>query len=365
MILVQRQSLETVDDVRRALQYAIEVEHATIPPYLVALYSLGTVKNDAIRRTLHGIVIEEMEHMALAGNILVALGGTPQFTAPSFVPKYPGGLPMKIGDRDGHDLVVHLAPFSKELVRDTFMQIEAPENPLDFPVRPRLKAFALLNADEETYQTIGEFYAALKLKLTSLGDGQFTGRDRPQPAGLPGGVFAIRSLADALRAIDFIVQQGEGTTTTPLAGAGTAVAHYYRFEQIVKGLELVPDSTVPQGYSFSGAPIPFDPTGVAHIKVDAKVSDYAAASTALRLAQQFDDAYAGLLAALEQTFAGNPGALTNAIGLMYDLMIFSQQLMTTPIDPASTVVPPLYAAPTFEFPVGVPAPEGGVPEAFR
>ncbi|MBV8368693.1 MAG: ferritin-like protein [Candidatus Eremiobacteraeota bacterium] len=347
MILVERKPLETVADVRRALQYAIEIEHSTIPPYLVALYSLGTAKNDAIRDILRGIVIQEMGHFALAANILIALGGTPRFTDPAFVPNYPGGLPFKIGDRDGNALVVHLAPFSIELVRDTFMVIESPEDPLHFQVKPHPALFAALAVDQETYQTIGEFYDALKAKLTDLGDDAFTGKDRPQPTGFPGDVFAIRSLADALRAIDLIVQQGEGTKTTPLAGGGTAVAHYYRFEQIVKGFALVADPSVPEKYSYSGEPIPFDPSVVAPILTDAKTSDYADGSMARRVALQFDTAYAGLLAALEAAFAGAPDALTNAIGMMYDLMIFAQKLMATPAGNGKT------AAPTFEFPVPV------------
>jgi hypothetical protein len=297
-------------------------------------------------------VIEEMGHMALAANILTAIGGQPSFTA--LVPNYPDELPFKIGDRDGNLLKIHLAPFSKELVHDTFMAIEEPDDPIVFPVRPHVELFAAMGATQETFKTIGDFYRDLASKLTELGEGAFTGADRPQPAGFPGDVFPVRSLADALRAIDLIVQQGEGTTTKPLAGSGKLLAHYYRFEQIWKGFKLVPDATVPEGYSFSGPAIPYDPSGVANIVTDAKTANYAPGSRALFLARQFDGAYATLLRALDETYAGRTHLLTNSIGLMYDLMNLAMQLMQQPVDPQSAIVPPVCAAPTFEFPVPVP-----------
>ena len=42
--------LESPDGVRTGLQNAIRLEHATIPPYLYALYSLLPGVNDEIRR---------------------------------------------------------------------------------------------------------------------------------------------------------------------------------------------------------------------------------------------------------------------------------------------------------------------------
>lgn len=287
--------------------------------------------------------------MALAANILVAIGGQPSFT--ELVPNYPDHLPFKIGDRDGKVLEIHLAPFTKELVRDTFMAIETPDDPILFPVRPRPEMFLALAATEETFKTIGDFYQDLARKLTELGEGAFTGRDRPQLAGFPADVFPVRSLADALRAIDLIVQQGEGSTTKPLAGSGKLLAHYYRFEQIWKGFELVADASVPEGYSFSGPPIPFDPSGVANILTDAKTAGYASGSRALFLARAFDVTYAALLQALEDAYAGDAHVLTNSIGLMYDLMNLAHQLMRQPVSAGSDVVPALCAAPTFEFPV--------------
>ena len=68
--------------------------------------------------------------MAIDGNILNAIGGTPKIDDPCFVPKYPEHLPGGVED----SLIVGLTPFSKQVVKDTFMVIEEPETPLRFPV---------------------------------------------------------------------------------------------------------------------------------------------------------------------------------------------------------------------------------------
>src|SRR5271165_5907678 len=102
----------TLPGVRRALQRAIELEHATLPTYLYALYSLDPAKNEQIRTLMLSIIMEEMLHMALACNILNAVGGTPEIDYPRFIPKYPGPLPGAVEDQ----LIVPLKAFSKDLV---------------------------------------------------------------------------------------------------------------------------------------------------------------------------------------------------------------------------------------------------------
>src|SRR5690606_34480716 len=121
------------------------LEHSTIPPYLTALFSLAPNSNVEIRQCLHAIVVQEMAHMTIVGNILVAIGGAPAINTPDFIPEYPGKLPMGIG---GSGFVVPIRRFSKQLLRDVFMVIEEPETPI--PVR-RLTAEA-----EPQFGTIGE-----------------------------------------------------------------------------------------------------------------------------------------------------------------------------------------------------------------
>src|SRR5688500_14184975 len=138
--------LDTLEGLREGLQNAVRLEHATIPPYLYALYSLGKEKNQEIAGLISGVVAEEMAHLALAANVLNAIGGAPVIDHPEFVPKYPGPLP---GGVDA-DLVVHLEPFSKPLVEKTFMVIEHPEH-----------SIAQGDPDPPPEETIGMFYTRI------------------------------------------------------------------------------------------------------------------------------------------------------------------------------------------------------------
>jgi hypothetical protein len=67
----------TLDDLREHLQWAIELEHATLPPYLCALYSLDPERNPAAVEVVASVFAEEMFHLALAANLLNAVGGPP------------------------------------------------------------------------------------------------------------------------------------------------------------------------------------------------------------------------------------------------------------------------------------------------
>src|SRR5207248_2431239 len=86
-------ALNSQDGLLNALQQAIQLEHATIPAYLYALYSIKPNSNTAIQEVLLSVVKEEMLHMSQACNILNAIGGSPAIDHPGFVPQYPGPLP--------------------------------------------------------------------------------------------------------------------------------------------------------------------------------------------------------------------------------------------------------------------------------
>ncbi len=60
--------------VHGALQSAIELEHATIPLYLYALFSLRERENREVAAILRSVVVEEMLHMVLLANVGNALG---------------------------------------------------------------------------------------------------------------------------------------------------------------------------------------------------------------------------------------------------------------------------------------------------
>src|SRR3954447_6799560 len=110
MLRITAQPLESIPELQTALQNAIRLEHATIPPYLTALATLtgNTASVKFARQVIRDVVIEEMLHMTLACNVLNAIGGHPSITGDGFIPTYPHELPMGVAG----DLVVHLKRYS-------------------------------------------------------------------------------------------------------------------------------------------------------------------------------------------------------------------------------------------------------------
>src|SRR5262245_44855411 len=117
-----RRGIIDLADLRDALQLAIQLEIATIPPYLCAQCSIKH-EPDRVEGVLHRIVSQEMSHMALAGNILTAIGGKPQLANSDFLPSYPlNALPGRIPQK----LSIGLRPLTKKQLQ-VFMQIEYPD----------------------------------------------------------------------------------------------------------------------------------------------------------------------------------------------------------------------------------------------
>ncbi len=230
-----------VADLRRHLQWAIEVEHSTIPPYEYAMWSVVDPES-AAATAIKYVVREEMLHAALAANLLTAVGGSPRFTGDA-VPRYPE--PMRHHDPK-RPLVLHLAPASVEVVREVFLRIEQPDLPGSQP-------------EADRYETLAQFYEAIVTALARLGDDIYTGDPRRQVtksyAGHGGGaLFAVTDIDSAVLAIEEIVEQGEGTHTSAIAPIGfdhdrlahlklepfgfqgaPERAHYWRFLDIVEG----------------------------------------------------------------------------------------------------------------------------------
>jgi Ferritin-like len=330
-----------VHGVRAALQAAIELEHSVIPPYLYALYSLVPGGNEAVAGILRSVVTEEMLHLTLAANLLNAVGGRPLLDNPALLPRYPGPLPGTVDD----GLIVGLAPFSVALIRDTFMRIEQPERSLDF-------AAAGPAADEPL--TIGQFYRRIRTTLVALGVGAFTGKRHHQVNTdlLPGAV-AVTGVTSACQAIDTIIDQGEGTLTSPLEVVGTDVAHYYRFAEIAHGRRLIrnpdtgPETPPDQRYLYAGAPVPVSQAAVRDTPANPKAAGYPAGSAARRACQAFNYSYTCLLKSLHATFNGTPRELKSAIGLMGALQQQATDMM------AGTATSGACVGPSFEWqPVG-------------
>ena len=115
-----QQGINNRSELQEALQTAMRLEFSTLPPYLCAEWSISGNDLDGVAVMIHEIVLQEMFHFALAGNMLSAIGGTFKVADPQFLPSYPTHtLPGDIHQ----DLTVDLRPLSKEQLQ-VFMQIE-------------------------------------------------------------------------------------------------------------------------------------------------------------------------------------------------------------------------------------------------
>ena len=326
----------SIEDVRNSLQQAIELEHATIPTYLYGLYSLDPVKNSVIAEIIQSVVVEEMLHMTLASNLLNAIGGSPVIDKPEFIPTFPGPLPGGIDT----GLIVHLAPFSMEQL-ETYLSIEEPENPHEY------KVSAALEVEPQKFATIGQFYAAISEALGKLPEGSFHASPRNQigPDLMKESVI-VTDLKTARQAIDVIVEQGEGTSTSPADGEGDEVAHYYRFMEIKKGRALIPvPNSSPEDWEYAGEVIKLDPEGIYPIPTDPSSSKYPDGSGAKKANDTFNYTYTNLLKALHALFNGDGTReqFHRAIGLMMSTKELAKAMTSGIPNPVDMV------GPSFEF----------------
>jgi hypothetical protein len=334
MIRLQWKSLNSIDDARAMLQTAISVEFGTLPPYLYAMLSIPPDENVAAAGRIRSVVLQEMIHMCLACNILNAIGGTPVLVAP----RYPGPLPGDIGPPGGQPLIIHLLPFSKEAMKQG-MDIEQPEDPPDFPVETMMfKAAA-----PPTTVTIGQFYAALDRFLATLPEDAWI-KNRHQiddSQFFSGQLFAINGYADAQRAINDIISEGEGTPDSPL-DFQHEIAHYYRFGEIWYD-KILTKSSNPKGYAWGPQPLGVDWSAVYPAIADPGEHDFSNEPAAARAAQDAcTAAYAQMIAELQLAVTGHPDHLGNAVRAMFDLRVAARVAFTTPLADGRSVAGPTF-----------------------
>jgi hypothetical protein len=218
---------------REALIYtlgkAAELEHLIMLQYLYTAFSLKQGEAEGLspegaaavarwRKTLIGIGEQEMLHLALVQNLLTAVGGAPRLARPDYpVPAYhyPAGVQ------------VHLLPFGETALRH-FAYLERPQGMAfdDAEGFEALEEATPLEFDEEDmiaphlqeFETIGQLYRSLEVGLDHLAEklgperlfvGQPNAQATEEHFRWPE-LVAVTDLASARRAIDTIVEQGEG-----------------------------------------------------------------------------------------------------------------------------------------------------------
>jgi Ferritin-like len=230
--------IANTSDLQEALLLAMQLEFSTIPPYLCAQWSIDPNNDPSdVSDMIQAIVVQEMFHFALAGNMLTAIGGLPQVADTDFIPTYPTHtLPGDIAQV----LAVDLQRLSTDQLM-VFMQIELPEFP---PVELAAKL-------AQGPATVGAFYTTLAAGFNAVNPQIVPGAH----AVRMGEAVPITSIADALAAIQRIQEEGEGTPSSPDQPTpdGKQLAHYYVFKGIRDGkaLDTGFPITMPKAFSFT------------------------------------------------------------------------------------------------------------------
>lgn len=354
-------TIQTIKELQYYLKVAMQLEHATIPPYLIALYSIKPTANLDATNIIRTVVVEEMLHLTLAVNLLNAIGGQPDLNYPGFVAQYPTHLP------DGEtDFEVSRAGFSKETL-ETFLKIERPakvnkgKEPVSGgPGRKKslinTKGFAKTDeatkneeAPELNYYTIGEFYDAIiegfKFLHNKYPNELFSGDIARQITSeyyysSGGAIIPVYDMESAIEAIDQIIEQGEGSRNS-IEDADKEIAHYYRFEQLKLGQYYKPGD---QPGKPSGGPLVVDWSAVYPIKKNIVQNDYPADSEIGTASKQFNDFYSKFLQNLTKAFNGEPKLLMPAVSQMFHIKALINTLVRNPI-PGNEE---FNGAPTFE-----------------
>ncbi|HEV2936822.1 MAG TPA: ferritin-like protein, partial [Streptosporangiaceae bacterium] len=216
---------------REALYYmlceASELEHGIMCQYLYAAFSLKQSETEGLtadeteavvrwRKQISHVATQEMLHLALVQNLLSAIGGAPHLSRPNFphpATHYPAG--------------VHLAllPFGEPALQH-FMFLERPEG-MDLNDAEGMAAFgraapAMQQGEivprSQDFKTVGHLYRSVEAGVAHLADklGErwlFIGPPRAQATqeyfGWPE-LVAVTDTASAQKAIDEILEQGEG-----------------------------------------------------------------------------------------------------------------------------------------------------------
>ena len=337
----------TVENLKKNLQDAVTLEFSTIPPYLTAMYSLKDGYNTEVYDVIRSVVMQEMLHMAQAANILIALGGRPIIDDKDHVPKYPGHLPA--GVLPGLD--VSLQKASPKHIYEVFMMIEYPHGEKE----------SGLDEDVGKQLTIGQFYKRIKQCIKSVGNKAFCNTEECLKKQLywpwkeehsTGALIEVKDVKSAKKAINMIVEQGEGAGKQDPTYLHTKwLAHFYKFEELACKKHLLVKRKHRRSEYVGLADnhdIEFTAKGVWPMRDNPSSVGIPHDTQVYHKAKFFHQIYRSLLAKLQEVFDGNPESINDSVYLMESLQLHIKELMKLEV-PAPPGWPKHTCGPVFDY----------------
>jgi len=341
------------------LSEASTLEHMIMCEYLFAAFSMKREEAEGLTsgelekvRRWEGVVttvaIQEMTHLALVNNMLVSIGSAPYFQHSNFPQPSRYFSP---------NIRLALVPFGEQALRH-FLYLERPEG-MSVEGVPGFEVLGDLNPRElrgeivpsqQYFSTVGNLYRGIEKGFLDLSakqgeEGVFIGADCTQATeerfGLPA-LFGVKDLASATRAVEGIVEMGEG------ARGDWTNAHFGMFLKVfeefmeakAQNIEFHP--TRPVVAAYSRPPVGVDNVTLITEGFTSRVSDLfnASYSLAIQVLSRFyvhESERQDELQALADVAVGMMSRVIKPLGVL---------LTTLPI---GTRFPGLTAGPSFEL----------------
>ena len=332
------------------LRAAMKIELTTIPLYATACYTISEVgdyariapaeANAEPREVIRQVMLEEMLHLSLAGNILNAIGGDVILNRAEAIPAYPCAILPS-----GKGPVARLRRFSKDQVR-LFREIE--RAPVNFE--------KVKDGDWRKAETIGGFYHCVELALEAIvkAHGEkavFTGDPCRQIGpeqywGAGGEMIPVTGLKSARRALAMVVEEGEGADLGDRAGdgdpipggGGEDVAHFFKFNEILLARRYRPDDRI--GHPPTGGDLVTDWSAVHPMRDDPRAEECAGLPEVEARMLAFDRLYTDFLLTLHGAFNGAPGRLKESAPTMIAMARAAEALVRIPVNAAGETAGP-------------------------
>ena len=219
--------IQSREDLAFVLSEASTLEHMIMCEYLFAAFSLKKGEHEGLNptqlekvlsweRVIETVAVQEMTHLALVNNMLISIGCGPYFQHANFPQPSRYFSP---------NVRLALVPFGEQALRH-FLYLERPEG-MSIEGVPGFEVLGDLNPPElkgrilpqtQYFTTVGNLYRGIEKGFRDLAKihgegGLFVGAKHSQATeerfGLPS-LFQVADLDSACKAIDGIVEMGEG-----------------------------------------------------------------------------------------------------------------------------------------------------------
>ncbi len=338
--------IENREELLFLLGEASQLEHMLMCEYLFAVFSLKRDVSEGITaeqleaikrwdRVISSVAAQEMLHLALASNMLSAIGSSAHFNRPNFPQQskyFPSGVK------------VALLPFGRDALLH-FLYLERPEG-LEREDAAILEGRSVeeephvvitsqeLVPEPEEFATVGHLYRGIELGFQHLIEKQgeqqiFIGPPRAQATqqyfAWPE-LVAVTNLNSAIQAIETIVEEGEG------ARGDWQHAHYGKFLQVYNEYQALKqqdpsfEPTRPVRPAFVRQPADTGPVDLISDPVTAGVSNL------------FNASYATLLSILNRFFL-HGGESDEEFKMLSDISVDMMFNVIRPVGTLLTTLP--------------------------